>query len=193
MNPSPLWWFVVVTVALLATAMAWKWREELSRASRTLHRYRTATATAYRWLGGLPGAGETALWIGNVGEGSRGLDIEQFREEIRAISPTLGAKRVVDERNRQIAVERFSELGDRHNEPGAMAMAAVCYAVPQHLRPEVLGVNAIGVPDTWPEAFAMAMWEPSTDPNDKNQRLRELDKAGALIAAEIDRIIWSRA
>lgn len=193
MNPSPIWWFAAVTAALLATAMAWKWREELSRTSRTLHRYRTATATAYRWLGGLPGAGETALWIGNVGEGSRGLDIERFREEIRAFSPTAGAKMIADERNRQISGERYSEQSDRGNPPAAMAMAAVCYAVPAHLRAEVLGLRESGLPVPWPETFTSRMWKPLTDPNDKAQRIRELEKAGALIAAEIDRLIWSRA
>lgn len=57
----------------------WIAREEL----RALERYRAACALAYRWNGQLPNSAETADWISQVGEGKRGMDIEEFRERLR--------------------------------------------------------------------------------------------------------------
>lgn len=55
---------------------------------RALERYRVACTTAHRWNGQEKNSPETAEWIGEVGEGKRGLDIEKFRERLRA-SPAL--------------------------------------------------------------------------------------------------------
>lgn len=51
---------------------------------QALHRYRTACQLAWRWNGQLPNSAETAEWINEVGEGKRGMDIEQFRERLIA-------------------------------------------------------------------------------------------------------------
>ncbi len=47
-----------------------------------LHRYQQATQTVWRWCGRVPNSAETARWIQAVGEGERGLDIENFRVQL---------------------------------------------------------------------------------------------------------------
>ncbi len=49
-----------------------------------LERYRMACNLAWRWNGQEPNSAETAEWISEVGEGKRGVDIEQFRERLRS-------------------------------------------------------------------------------------------------------------
>lgn len=51
---------------------------------QALHRYRTACQLAWRWNGQEKNSAETAEWIGEVGEGKRGMDIEQFRDRLRS-------------------------------------------------------------------------------------------------------------
>lgn len=51
---------------------------------QALHRYRMACQLAWRWNVQCPNSAETAEWINEVGEGKRGMDIEQFRERLRA-------------------------------------------------------------------------------------------------------------
>lgn len=58
---------------------------------RALERYRIAVGLAWRWNGQLPNSAETAEWIGEVGEGKRGLDIEQFRDRLRSNTVISGA------------------------------------------------------------------------------------------------------
>lgn len=49
---------------------------------QALHRYRTACQLVWRRNGLLPSSSETADWIQQVGDGVRGMDIEQFRERL---------------------------------------------------------------------------------------------------------------
>lgn len=58
---------------------------------QALHRYRTACQLVLRWNGQCQNSAETADWINEVGEGKRGMDIEQFRERLRAASAKDGA------------------------------------------------------------------------------------------------------
>lgn len=51
---------------------------------QALHRYRMACQLARRWNVQCHNSAETAEWINEVGEGKRGIDIEQFRERLRA-------------------------------------------------------------------------------------------------------------
>lgn len=60
---------------------------------------------------------------------------------------------------------------DRHAD-GEMARAAACYALTD------VGISTLKI---WPKSWGLEYWKP------KN-RLRNLVRAGALIAAEIDRI-----
>lgn len=89
----------------------------------------------------------------------------------------------------RIALEfgRQKNLADRNIEQdddmdnGELAMAAMVYATP----PDRRLFDTFGIPQDWP--WSLDQWAPS--PND---RIEELSKAGALIAAEIDRILRAR-
>ena len=85
---------------------------------------------------------------------------------------------IAAERARQINEEGYtSEHDARHD--GDLARAAACYAMPAR---GVWLQHAWGAPEAWPwERYA---WKPTPD-----DRVRELVKAGALIAAEIDRLL----
>lgn len=88
-----------------------------------------------------------------------------------------GVERIAEERQRQITEEGWTLEHDAVHYQGALARAGVAYAM--------LGSgycsdeNAIY--KVWP--FEERWWKPSDDP------VRNLVKAGALIAAEIDRIL----
>ena len=84
---------------------------------------------------------------------------------------------IQEERQRQIDEEHFSQDSDRKHLFGELAMGAAAYALPYHARL----FKADGTPFCWP--FGNDRWKPV--PSD---RKRELIKAGAMIAAEIDRL-----
>lgn len=105
------------------------------------------------------------------------------------------------------AAELIAAERDRHEDGGftpehddrytrdELVRAAICYAYPPYARQEVpvkpdLGTGWVAcstrealyyIPELWP--FNPEAWRPSPS------RLKELVKAGALIAAEIDRIL----
>ena len=89
-----------------------------------------------------------------------------------------GVELIAAERQRQIDVEGWSALHDRQWTTDELALAAACYAVPEEVR---RAESKSPVKRYWP--FGPAWWKPT--PHD---RIRELVKAGALIAAEIDRL-----
>ncbi|MBD5627517.1 MAG: hypothetical protein HDQ90_08605 [Desulfovibrio sp.] len=94
-----------------------------------------------------------------------------------------GAELIAQERQRQIEEERYSPQYDaRYHHDGQLAAAAVCYALPENCR-GCINFSYISrpIPELWP--WTWETWKPT--PND---RIRELVKAGALIAAEIDRL-----
>lgn len=89
-----------------------------------------------------------------------------------------GAQMILEERRRQIVKEGWtSEHDDAHTEK-EIARAADTYMG------EYIGWSddetGDAVPECWP--WDASWWKPSTDP------IRNLVKAGALIAAEIDRL-----
>lgn len=91
----------------------------------------------------------------------------------------LGVDQIRAERERQISGEGWgSEHDDEHTE-GEMIAASIAYAVAAH--DQVIG-EALpdGPPATWP--WEAGWWKRDADP------IRNLVKAGALIAAEIDRL-----
>jgi len=108
-----------------------------------------------------------------------------------------GVQLIAAERLRQITQEGWSPEHDREHVYDQLAYAAICYADP-HKRmvkipegveekkwPTVVqnGVEyAIMPPSLWP--WGNEEWKPTPD-----DRVRELTKAGALIAAEIDRLL----
>ena len=85
---------------------------------------------------------------------------------------------IAEERQRQIEKEGWTAEHDAQHNHNELAEAAVCYATPGPMR--VINHDD-GIPYGWP--FNKDWWKPS--PQD---RRRELIKAGALIAAEIDRL-----
>ncbi len=90
-----------------------------------------------------------------------------------------GIKLIADERARQVSVEGWTpEHDDRHND-FEMERAAVCYA-----ESATCTSDQSEVPTLWP--WGAEWWKPSDDP------IRNLVKAGALIAAEIDRLLRAK-
>lgn len=86
-----------------------------------------------------------------------------------------GSELIAEERQRQIEVEKWGRGHDDKQDQNELALAAVCYTLPPNRRPQ----NAFGIPLFWP--WADQWWKP------KN-RIKDLVRAGALIAAEIDRL-----
>jgi hypothetical protein len=98
---------------------------------------------------------------------------------------STGVQLIASERHRQIHEEQFTPEHDQAHNDGDLASAAACYAMRGRDREERTysqGDRARGrCPKLWP--WEGDAWKPT--PND---RVRELVKAGALIAAEIDRL-----
>lgn len=99
-----------------------------------------------------------------------------------------GAERIAAERKRQIEDEGWTPEHDDGHGSGEMAIAAACYAVygVRDTREPDFFVYVADVyeADAWP-------WSPEWDKRDKHGRIRRLEIAGALIAAEIDRLLRS--
>lgn len=96
----------------------------------------------------------------------------------RSSSGAIAIARVVAERRRQVEAEGWTPEHDDEHGTGEMAIAAADYAMPKEWR----NCTAGGTPKEWP--WHQSSWKPT--PND---RVRELEKAGALILAEIERLI----
>lgn len=105
-----------------------------------------------------------------------------------------GVERIAAERARQVSEEGYDSAHDDEHEGEQLAMAAACYAAPEKIYVEDKRANAIYFVDPWP-------WHPRYDARPcngnvvtpekatKQERIRLLEKAGALIAAEIDRLL----
>ncbi|WP_346236729.1 hypothetical protein ABDK00_014145 [Niabella insulamsoli] len=90
-----------------------------------------------------------------------------------------GIEIIADERQRQKEVEGFTASHDAEHSAGELAMAAMCYAMEPCWRPAEMA--PLGWP--WCSCDPKDGFRPSPD-----NRIKELAKAGALIAAEIDRL-----
>lgn len=84
-----------------------------------------------------------------------------------------GAELIAAERQRQIDMEGWTADHDDTHGKGELLAAGICYA-------HCAGQFKMTSPRQWP--WAEAWWKPTGDP------VRDLTKAGALIAAEIDRL-----
>lgn len=85
-----------------------------------------------------------------------------------------GVELIAAERNRQIEAEGWTPEHDDEHTRGEMVDAAACYCFP-------------GLKDQfWPSGWDASWFKPG--PASASGTIRNLVKAGALIAAEIDRI-----
>ena len=108
-----------------------------------------------------------------------------------------GIDMIAAERLRQVEEEGWTPENDDCQDEGQLALAAACYASPELLFREVRAANGTSYVDPWPwdskwdkRAHAGNTLLPS-DPFHVNihERMRQLAKAGALVAAELDRLL----
>lgn len=106
-----------------------------------------------------------------------------------------GADLIAAERERQLTGEEWTSEHDDCHVKGEMALAAAVYAMPEETRDIMIFHTPLRL-WIWPWR---GFWKPGrapyshperTDPID--QRVHELVKAGALMAAEIDRLARRR-
>lgn len=108
-----------------------------------------------------------------------------------------GIDLIARERERQVSTEGWTPAHDDTHTHDELAWAAVCYAAPQSVRalldvPVPCGCREAGCLcfmktklswiDPWP-------WDAKWDKRESHDRIKALTIAGALIAAEIDRLI----
>lgn len=106
-----------------------------------------------------------------------------------------GVARIAKERKRQTDKLGWSPEHDDAHDGGELAMAAACYAAPERLyvRQEFADGLTFVDPFPWPGADKRPHnGNVLKEPTDA-QWLRLLEKAGALIAAEIDRLLRKKA
>lgn len=96
-----------------------------------------------------------------------------------------GIELIAEERQRQIEIEGWTAEHDSQHKNGELANAAVCYAMTPDLENFMC--------NTWDNNFIIEVFpfEMSWLKRTPNNRVRDLVKAGALIAAEIDRLLGS--
>jgi hypothetical protein len=105
-------------------------------------------------------------------------EIERIARGLFA-SDAGGAELITEERQRQISQEGWTPEHDDGHDGSEMLRAAVCYVNCASLQ-STHCIQPEGVPGLWP--WESSQWNPSPDP------VRNLVIAGALIAAEIDRL-----
>jgi hypothetical protein len=94
-----------------------------------------------------------------------------------------GVELIAAERQRQIRSEGWTPMHDDQHKSGDLTLAAIAYAQKGFMQvkwPFVKIEPKNHIPRGWP--WNAAWWKPTDDP------IRNLTKAGALIAAEIDRL-----
>lgn len=95
---------------------------------------------------------------------------------IKLLYMKTGIDYIYEERLRQINKEGWTAEHDDEHIMGELAHAAACYAYPNSIK----RLDIVG----WPEGWSLDWYKPSPD-----NRIKELAKAGALISAEIDRLL----
>jgi hypothetical protein len=101
-----------------------------------------------------------------------------------------GVQLIADERKRQIENEGYDATHDSQYKNSVLGNAGICYAVMAGGSPEIRNAvreqaSAGHAPKGWP--WGLEFWRPSAGDSDA-ERIKELVKAGALLAAEIDRL-----
>lgn len=109
-------------------------------------------------------------------------DDEHDRYSLANVAPgPTGIGLIHDERERQINEEGFNDVHDAQYKDNELLKAAGAYTI-VHIVAKERGWNITEMlaPDLWP--FHKSWWKPQS-------RRRNLERAGALIAAELDRMI----
>ena len=112
-----------------------------------------------------------------------------------------GIELITEERKRQIEKEGFDAEHDSQHDAGELAFAAICYASPEPvfiLKDYSAMGQGFSFADPWPESWYDEWDKRLRTPGGKlcpninlhvKKRIRNLVKAGALISAEIDRLM----
>lgn len=98
---------------------------------------------------------------------------------------STGIDLIAKERQRQIDKEGWTKEHDAQHEDNVLAIAAASYAMPEGARTFMHTQDGNYLPIFWP--FDSKWWKPC--PQD---RVKELVKAGALIVAEIDKLLYEQ-
>lgn len=104
-----------------------------------------------------------------------------------------GVEMIAAERERQVSEEGWTPEHDDSHRSGGLAKAAACYAMPERIYIEERTARGLHFVDPWPwsghyDRRRKQANYPNAIPVEGAARLRMLVKAGALIAAEIDRL-----
>jgi hypothetical protein len=113
-----------------------------------------------------------------------------------------GAGLIAAERAKQIAVEGYTAAHDDEHTDGEIGMAAACFAAPEQIYVRANGRRGTTYSDPWPWGYVVRgrsiddadgfRLHTTAERKEGKDRLRQLVIAGALIAAEIDRIQRAR-
>lgn len=99
----------------------------------------------------------------------------------------------ISERMRQVVHENWTAEHDDAQIDSQLARAAAAYALPDSQREMTYRVctdcSTANVPEEWPYDWEPSWFKPAQNPLNPVERLRELDKAMALLAAEKGRIL----
>lgn len=111
-----------------------------------------------------------------------------------------GVEAIAAERARQMAAEGYDGKHDDCHGGGELPRAAACYAMPERLYVQRIFADQVNFCDPWPwdsrfDKRPVKSRGNVVDPEGATvvERLALLTKAGALIAAEIDRLLRTRA
>ena len=128
-------------------------------------------------------------WLANYAKYSAARIREQEPEvKPPALKSTDGVELIRQERRRHLEYKKWSVSHDDEHTSEELAWAAVCHAAPCEIarvtRRKTQADNSVEVTysNPWP-------WRRDEDKRDKHNRLKQLIIAGALCAAEIDRLL----
>lgn len=100
-----------------------------------------------------------------------------------------GLEMIAAERRRQVDELEFDAEHDSDHKDGELALAACYYAFPERHIIDDYGIKL----EISPEFFFPESWDSIWAARNGDSHVRRLTKAGALIAAEIDRIMRKTA
>jgi hypothetical protein len=98
---------------------------------------------------------------------------------------SLALEEILVERLRQINSEGWSEEHDDEHREGELAMAAACYAT----WPKELAFRVSDAMDGTPGYERLWPWDREWDKREKHDQKKRLAIAGALIVAELERLM----